>query len=73
MSNKLKTLSRKQLEDLISEKVGEYLDEDIECKVERMSYESFNDENEVALDDKRDISFQVYLTYQDKVIEEKES
>jgi len=69
MSNKLKTLSRKQLEDLISNAVGSYLDEDIACKVERMSYESFNDENEVALDDKRDVKFRVSLEYKDKIIE----
>ena len=69
MSNKLKTLSRKQLEDLISKAVGEYLDEEIECDVERMSYESFNDENEVALDDKRDISFRISMAYKDKIME----
>ncbi|HKJ31458.1 MAG TPA: hypothetical protein VKA34_06495 [Balneolales bacterium] len=69
MSNKLKTLSRKQLEDLISNAVGEYLDEDIDCEVERMSYESFNDENEVALENKRDVSFRISLAYQDKIIE----
>ena len=69
MSNKLKTLSRKQLESLISKAVGDYLEEDCNCKVTKMSYESFNDENEIALNDDRDISFNVRLQYSDAIIE----
>lgn len=69
MSNKLKTLSRVQLEELISDAVGNYLDGDIDCKVDRMSYEHFNDEDEIALKDDRSITFEVRLHYMDPIIE----
>ena len=68
MSNKLKTLSRIQLEELISKAVGDYLEEECSCKVTEMSYESFNDENEIALNDDRDVSFRVRLKYKDPII-----
>lgn len=69
MSNKLKTLSRTQLERLISDTVGDYVDGDIDCKVSRMSYEHFNDEDEIALKDDRSITFEVRLHYMDPIIE----
>lgn len=68
MSNKLKTLSRKQLEDLISSSVGKYLKEDCDCKVSNMSYEDFNDED-VDVEDGRSISFEVKMHYTDPLIE----
>lgn len=69
MSNKLKTLSRSQLESLISDTVSNYIDDEIDCKVSRMSYEHFNDEDEIALKDDRSISFEVRLHYMDPIIE----
>ena len=69
MSNKLKTLSRTQLERLISNVVGDYVDVDVDCKVSRMSYEHFNDEDEIALKDDRSISFEVNLHYTDPIID----
>lgn len=72
MSNKLKTLSRTQLERLISNVVGDYVDGDVDCKVSRMSYEHFNDEDEIALKDDRSISFEVNLHYMDPIIDKGE-
>jgi len=63
MSNKLKTLSANQLETFISEAVSDYLDEDVECSVGNLSTPRFDEEDEEAVKDRRDMSFSVELAY----------
>lgn len=65
MSNKLKTLSASQLEHLISNKVGEYLGEDCSCTVSNLDTPHIDTEADIALNDKRDLTFEVRLTYTD--------
>ena len=63
MSNKLKTLSASQLEHLISDKVGEYLGEECSCEVSNLDTPHIDTEADIALDDQRDLTFEVRLTY----------
>ncbi len=63
MSNQLKTLSPSQLEHFISEKVSEYLEEECECEVSDMNTPNIDSEADIALHDKRDITFKVRLSY----------
>lgn len=65
MSNKLKTLSRSQLENFITEKVSNYINEDCSCEVSELSVPNIDSEDHIALHDKRDITFNVKLSYQD--------
>ena len=65
MSNKLKTLSTAQLESLISEKVGDYLEEDCTCEVSELNTPNIDSEADIALQDKRSIAFNVRLSYKD--------
>lgn len=65
MSNKLKTLSESQLETFIAEKVGEYLDEECSCEVSNLNIPNIDSEADIALHDKRSITFDVRLSYQD--------
>lgn len=66
MSNKLKTLSKSQLESFIAEKVSEYVDEDCSCEISDLSVPNIDSEAHIALHDQRDITFNVKLTYQDE-------
>lgn len=63
MSNKLKTLSASQLEHLIADKVGEYLNEDCHCTVSNLDTPHIDTEADIALHDERDLRFEVRLTY----------
>lgn len=63
MSNKLKTLSAKQLETFLSEKVGDYLGEDCTCKVTNLDTPHIDTEADIALSDKRSLSFEVEISY----------
>lgn len=63
MSNKLKTLSAVQLENLISNAVGEYLQEECECKITNMDTPNIDSEDHIAIEDKRSIHFEVDLAY----------
>lgn len=65
MSNKLKTLSASQLETFISDKVSEYLDESCTCEISGLNTPNINSEAHIALNDKREISFNVHLSYED--------
>ncbi|NGP75776.1 hypothetical protein G3570_03975 [Balneolaceae bacterium YR4-1] len=65
MSNKLKTLSASQLEHLIADTVGEYLEEDCTCTISNLDTPYIDTEADIALDDKRDLTFEVRLTYTD--------
>ncbi len=65
MSNKLKTLSATQLENLISKAVGDYLDEDCNCKVSNLDTPNIDTETDIALDDKRSMRFEVELSYKE--------
>ena len=65
MSNKLKTLSRSQLESFISEKVSEYIDEECSCEISELSVPNIDSEDHIALNDEREISFNVQLSYTD--------
>jgi hypothetical protein len=65
MSNKLKTLSATQLEKLISKAVGDYLEEDCDCKVSNLNTPNIDSEADVALDDKRSMRFDVELSYKE--------
>ena len=65
MSNKLKTLSRSQLETFIAEKVSEYIGEDCSCEVTDLSVPNIDSEAHEALHDERDITFNVKLSYEE--------
>lgn len=65
MSNKLKTLSQSQLETLISEKIGEYLDEDVHCSVSNIDTPNIDDEDKVEHSNKRRMNFRISLSYQE--------
>jgi hypothetical protein len=63
MSNKLKTLSASQLEEIISREVGNYIHEDCECEVTDISTPRFGTENEEDTHDENDLSFSVRISY----------
>jgi len=65
MSNKLKTLSASKLEEFIANTVGEYIDEDCECEISNMSTPNIDSEDEIAVKDKRDLTFDVKISYKD--------
>ena len=63
MSNKLKTLSASQLEKLISDAIGEYLNEDCNCKISNLDTPNIDTEDHIAIEDKRSMNFEVELSY----------
>lgn len=63
MSNKLKTLSASQLENLISDAIGEYLNEDCNCKITNLDTPNIDTEDHIAIEDKRSMNFEVELSY----------
>lgn len=63
MSNKLNTLSPNQIEQLISERFSEYLDEACSCTVSNLSTPNIDNEENIALDEERTITFEVKLSY----------
>lgn len=65
MSNQLKTLSKTQLETLISKSISEYLSEDVDCKVSNLDTPAFDTEDKVGHDNKRTMFFEVNLWYQE--------
>ncbi|MDR8389597.1 hypothetical protein NC796_00520 [Aliifodinibius sp. S!AR15-10] len=65
MSNKLKTISKDQLESFISEKVSEYIGEECNCEVSNLSVPNIDSEAHIALHDDRDITFDVKLSYEE--------
>lgn len=66
MSNKLKTLSVKQLESLIGKAVSEYLNEDCDCSVSNLDTPNIDTENHIGIEDKRSLRFDVELSYMDE-------
>lgn len=66
MSNKLKTLSASQLETLITKAVSEYIEEDCNCQISNLDVPNIDTEADIAIEDKRDIQFNVKLSYQEK-------
>ncbi len=65
MSNKLKTLSASQLETLISKAVSEYIEEDCNCQISNLDVPNIDTEADLAIEDKRDIHFNVKLFYKE--------
>lgn len=65
MSNKLKTLSASQLEHFISEKVSAYLGEECTCTVNNLDTPNIDTEEDIALNDERDMTFEVRLSYKE--------
>ena len=65
MSNKLKTLSASQLETLISKAVSEYIEEDCNCQISNLDVPNIDTEADLAIEDKRDIHFNVKLVYKE--------
>ncbi len=63
MSNKLKTLSVKELERFIAEKVSAYIDEDCHCTVSNLDTPYINSEEDIAETDERTMTFEVKLSY----------
>jgi len=63
MSNKLKTLSASQLETLIGNAVGDYLEEECDCKISNLDTPNIDSEADVAIHDKRSTRFNVELSY----------
>ena len=66
MSNKLKTLSAVQLETLIGNVIGDYLEEDCRCEITNLSTPNINSEEDVALADKRTMTFEVAVSYEEE-------
>lgn len=66
MSNKLKTLSVLQLENLISDAVGEYLDEDCSCQISNLDTPNIDSEADIAIEDERKLRFKMELSYAEK-------
>jgi len=66
MSNKLKTLSASQLENLISKAIGNYLGEDCNCKVSNLDTPNIDTEADIAIEDKRSMHFEVDISYLDE-------
>lgn len=66
MSNKLKTLSAVQLENLISEAVGEYIDEDCRCQISNLDTPNIDSEADIAIEDERKLRFEIELSYKEK-------
>lgn len=65
MSNKLKTLSKSQLNTLISKSISEYLEEDVECNVRHTDTPNIDDEDSVEHSNKRTMTFKADLSYQE--------
>lgn len=65
MSNKLKTLSAVQLETLIGNVIGDYLEEECKCKVTNLDTPNINSEEDVAIADKRTMTFDVEVSYEE--------
>ena len=65
MSNKLKTLSASQLETLITKAVSDYIEEDCSCQISNLDTPNIDSEADIAIEDKRDIQFNVKLSYQE--------
>lgn len=66
MSNKLKTLSAVQLENLISEAVSEYIDEDCRCQISNLDTPNIDSEADIAIEDERKLRFEIELSYKEK-------
>lgn len=66
MSNKLKTLSVHQLENLISDAVGEYIDEDCSCQVSNLDTPNIDSEADIAIEDERKLRFDIELSYREE-------
>ena len=65
MSNKLKTLSKSQLETLISKSLVEYLDEEVDCNVHHTDVPNIDDEDKIEHSNKRTMSFRADLSYKE--------
>jgi len=63
MSNKLKTISKVELEHFIAEKVSVYLDEDCSCHISNINTPYINSEEDVAETDKRAMTFDTEISY----------
>lgn len=63
MSNKLKTLSVQQLESLIGQTIGDYIDENCQCVVTNLDTPYIDSEEDIAIEDKRSLKFEVELSY----------
>lgn len=66
MSNKLKTLSAVQLETLIGNVIGDYLEEDCQCTVKNLSTPNIDSEADIAIADKRTMNFEVEIAYEEE-------
>lgn len=66
MSNKLKTLSVHQLENLISDAVGEYIDEDCSCQISNLDTPNIDSEADIAIEDERKLRFDIELSYREE-------
>ncbi|MGM0586905.1 MAG: hypothetical protein ACQETE_00680 [Bacteroidota bacterium] len=65
MSNELKTLSKSQLSELISDAVGEYLDREVECEISQMDTPNIDSEATPGVTDKRFLRFDAKLSYEE--------
>lgn len=65
MSNQLKTLSKSQLETLISDAVSSYLSEDVRCTVSAFDTPNIDDEDKVEHNNKRTMYLEANLSYQE--------
>lgn len=61
----MKTLSKDQLETLISKTISEYLDEDVSCDVSNLDTPNIDTEENVGHHNKRLMHFEVDLGYRE--------
>jgi len=66
MSNKLKTLSAKELEHFISKAVSDYLNEECQCKVSNFDTPYIDTELPVDAHNKRNLKFEATVWYEEK-------
>jgi hypothetical protein len=65
MSNKLKTVSKSQLETLISEALSDYLEEEVHCDVQFTDVPNIDDEDKLEYGNKRTVNFKAHLAYEE--------
>ncbi len=65
MSNRLKTLSKNEIEHFIAEKFSAYIDEDCSCSIQNLSTPNINSEEDIVETNERSLTFDVKLSYKE--------
>lgn len=65
MQNKLHSLPASDLEQFLEEKVGEYLQENVDCEVSNLSSRNIDGMDSPAVEEEMDLTFDVRLSYKE--------